>query len=66
MTWRKNSHGEWNHAPWWKVAINTPLRALQRGRQYNWLLCTVSEPGSNPPGVLHYRFGWMKMRESGG
>ena len=61
MSWRLNNHGEWNHAPWWKVAINTPLRAIQRGRRYNWLLCTVVEE----PGLMSYEFAWIRMRDDG-
>lgn len=30
----------WRHRPWWKVVINTTLRKLQRGRQYQWLIAT--------------------------
>jgi len=30
----------WRHRPWWKVAINTALRKIQKGRKSQWLVAT--------------------------
>lgn len=55
-----NEDGEWNHCPWWKVVINTPLRWLQRGRRYNLLIYTQTAAGSRE--VAGYGFGWIEMK----
>ena len=60
--WRRNPDGSWNHRPWWKVAINTVLRLVQRGRPTNWLVYTRSTVDGEPPAVLGYGFGRIPMR----
>lgn len=45
------------HAPWWKVAINRVLRALQPRQRRKWVIYTHSTVTGNPPKVLGYGFG---------
>lgn len=59
--WYRTDDG-WRHAPWWKRAINTVLRALQRGRPVAWLVYTRCTIDGDPPAVLGYGFGRIPMR----
>ena len=52
--------GGWLHRPWWKVAINTTLRALQRGPK-KWLIYTRCSMDGDPPTVLGYGFARVQM-----
>lgn len=63
MTWA-NLEGEWRHRPWWKVAINTTLRALQTRRRPArlFVVVTVCTEDGDPPRVLGYRFGKVTHR----
>lgn len=58
MTWQLED-GRWLHRPWWKVAINTTLRALQtRQRPARlWVVYTRCDDSTSPPTVLGYGFG---------
>jgi hypothetical protein len=55
--------GDWLHRPWWKVAINTALRAFQP-QPRKWVVYTRTEGGSAtaPPRVLGYGFGRVLHR----
>lgn len=62
MRWERTPDGDWLHRPWWKVAINTVLRAIQpRTRAY--LIYTKCDDDTEPPTVLGYGFGLIKMKE---
>jgi len=56
-----NADNEYNHRPWWKVLINTPLRWLQRGHPYNLLICSNCTLDS-PPKLIGYEIKWIKMK----
>ena len=58
--WRMTGEG-WRHAPWWKVAINTPLRLLQWGRPLVWLVYSRVDMSTHPPTVISYGFGRVAM-----
>ncbi len=47
---------QWVHRPWWKVAINTVLRAFQPQLR-KWLVYSVTDDSTTPPTVLGYGFG---------
>ena len=64
MGWERNQDGGWMHRPWWKVLINTPLRLLQYGRSYRWLVYTRSTAVGTPPKVLSYGFGPIAFEDS--
>lgn len=53
------------HRPWWKVLINKPLRWLQRGRRWRWVVFTNSTIGGDPPTVLGYGFGPIEHTDVG-
>lgn len=60
--------GSWVHRPWWKVAINTALRSLQRGRPSMLLVytkahlpCTPDDPARQPT-AIGYGIGWIPRR----
>lgn len=57
MSWQRADDGRWLHRPWWKVAINTVLRALQPRRRWKWVLYTRTTRDGDPPTVLGYGFG---------
>lgn len=64
MTWVRRED-RWLHRPWWKVAINTVLRAMQRrgpGRKLViFTRCDVAcETVTVPPRVLGYGIGWVQ------
>lgn len=49
----------WRHRPWWKVAINSVLRAIQVGCDQKWLIATVADGKYGPdlkPVTVGYRF----------
>ena len=49
--------GAWLHRPWWKVAINTVLRAVQPQRR-KWLIYSRCFGGGvEPPICVGYGFG---------
>lgn len=52
----------WRHAPWWKMIINTALRAVQRGPR-KWMIYTCCNETTTPPTVVSYGFGPVQMRE---
>lgn len=54
--WVRTDDG-WRHRPWFKVAINAILRAVQTSRRPArlFVLATVCEDG-DPPRILGYRF----------
>ncbi len=68
MSWVMTENG-WRHRPWWKLWINTILRALQPG-PVKWLVysnCTVvDEFASKPPEVLGYGFGRIRFHADAG
>lgn len=49
--WHHDGHG-WRHRPWWKVAINTVLRAFQP--QARKLVVVTHCREADPPEVLGY------------
>ena len=62
--WKRLPNGGWNHRPWWKVAINTILRLLQRG-PVKWVIYTetpaIDPADPNPPKVIRYGFGQVRQ-----
>lgn len=60
--WIFHADSGWRHAPRWKVAINTALRRLQRGRPRVWLVYSNTTTDGDPPEVLSYGFGRIAMR----
>ena len=59
--------GRWLHRPWWKVAINTVLRAFQPWPR-KLVIYTKCERGpedpDRPPRVLGYGFGLVLHRRA--
>jgi len=57
--WIEYVPGEWSHKPWFKVAINTVLRALQTRRRPArlFVMYTRCDESTRPPTVLGYGFG---------
>lgn len=57
----------WRHRPWWKVAVNTVLRKIQRGRKIQWLIATKA-PGSDiftcEPVAIGYCLTKVEMRDA--
>jgi hypothetical protein len=52
--------GEWHHAPRWKVAINSILRAFQPGpRKLLVYTRAAISPGAGQPLTLGYGVGWI-------
>jgi hypothetical protein len=49
--------GEWRHRPWWKVAINSVLRALQPFTDRKLVIATVciDRPSGGPPLIVDYQ-----------
>lgn len=59
--------GGWRHRPWWKVAINTVLRAIQRGRKYRWLIASKASGGDSPdvePVLIDYYLVKVEMLDA--
>lgn len=58
--WQRTPDG-WRHRPWWKVAINTVLRAVQTKRRPArlWVVATrcteIADESGPPPDVLGYK-----------
>lgn len=44
--WRWSENG-WRHRPWWKVAINKVLRAVQPRLRRKWVVVSVCEGGDD-------------------
>jgi hypothetical protein len=66
MSWIKHPDG-WLHRPWWKVAANTVLRALQCGRRYRWLITTEVDFDSliaGQPKVTGYGFSRVEIKNA--
>lgn len=59
------SGDQWAHRPWFKLAINTVLRALQtRERPARlFVMYTRCDERTRPPTVLGYGFGFVTHRE---
>jgi hypothetical protein len=53
---------QWLHRPWWKVAMNTVLRALQPRAARKWVVYTSTTTDGDPPRVLGYGFGRVLHR----
>lgn len=54
----------WRHRPWWKVAINSALRFVQRGRKHQWLIATKAKVYASPdrhPDVEGYSFELIEV-----
>lgn len=54
--------GRWMHRPWWKVAINTALRAVQRKRSKKLVIATISTQLGSPPRVLGYKLAFVEHK----
>ena len=56
MTWVFVA-GAWRHRPWWKVAINTVLRALQPHTKKKIVIYTRCDDTCDPPRVIGFGIG---------
>jgi hypothetical protein len=48
------------HRPWFKVAINTVLRAFQTWRQPTHVFVLISVFDDRTEQLIGYRFGWVR------
>jgi len=62
-----NDLGKWLHRPWWKVAINTVLRAVQPTRPgaRPWLVVSIceSDRAGERPRCLAFSFTRVEMTQ---
>jgi len=57
----------WHHRPAWKVAINTVLRFVQKGRKHQWLIATKAAGAdlfTCEPVAIGYCFTKVEMRDA--